>query len=361
MKFLTRLFPAACSRLRIFICYAREDRDLAVDIGHALTNDGHDVFIDANSLRVATDFNEEIRNAIGRADRFVFLVSRHSLDRQAYPQTELGFAEKRWPAPKGAVWPVLVDPTIDPGQLPPYLRSVQVHTPKGNVVADLAAEIEASRTVRASCLAGLAAAVLAAIGAGALLWSGGPASYALLPPKQVVLMPQKKPGKDDAWMTSPLALTLIPVSYSNDGRRDVRILSETVEVPLGDRTVSLAAFNKVDMRPKCPDWLCYKEGIGVDTLKARDTLRREIMFVPAAGEALDWRSFVTFACTLPDDTLSVTLTSKASSSAALGVATEARQASCKIDLKAVRASLAAFDCKGAGGPLPTKLAYDCLP
>ena len=232
MSVLTRLFPSACSRLRVFICYAREDKALAVDIAHTLTNAGHDVFIDANSLKVATDFNEEIRNAIRRADRFIFLASRNSLARGAYPLTELGFAEKRWPAAKGAIWPVIVDPSVDAAELPSYLRAVQVHVPKGNVVADLAAEIDGSRTVRSSCLlAALALIALPVIAAG-VVSNARYASYALVPPRQVVFLPTKKPGPDESWMTSPVALTVVPVSYNNDGRRDVRIVSETVRLPV---------------------------------------------------------------------------------------------------------------------------------
>ena len=95
MGLLTRLFPAACSRLKVFICYGRNDRPLAVDIGQALTNAGHDVFVDANSLHASDDFQERIRDYIRDADRFVFLASAHSMSGTAYPQTELGFAEKR--------------------------------------------------------------------------------------------------------------------------------------------------------------------------------------------------------------------------------------------------------------------------
>ena len=95
LSFFTGWFPRACSRLKVFICYGRQDRELAKEIGQAFTNAGHDVFIDANSLKVASDFNEAIRKAITRADRFIFLASHHSLSPAAYPQTELGFAEKR--------------------------------------------------------------------------------------------------------------------------------------------------------------------------------------------------------------------------------------------------------------------------
>jgi hypothetical protein len=194
---LSRWFPSSWSRLRIFICYARGDRELARDIWQTLTNAGHDVFIDANSLKAGTDFTEEIRNAIARADRFVFLVSKHSMAAEAYPQTELGFAEKHWPSPKGAVWPVIVDPTIDPAALSPYLRSVQVFKPKGNIVADLAGAIDEGRRVRPGYVVGTAVAAGLSIAVVALAATGGfaPTAYNLVPPQQVDFRPAKSRGR----------------------------------------------------------------------------------------------------------------------------------------------------------------------
>lgn len=359
MSAVFRLFPTSCSRLRIFLCYAREDRNLAREIAQALTNDGHDVFIDANSLRVATDFNEEIRRAIGRADRFVFLASRHSLAADAYPQTELGFAQKRWPSPKGAVWPVLVDPTLDPAELPLYLRSVQVHTPKGSIVADLAAEIDASRTVRTSCLASVAAVIVLLGAAIFALVRQGQANFTLLPPQQLVLMPQKKPT-DAAWMTSPATLTVIPVSYSNDGKRDVRVIGETVSLELAGKAVSFKAFNIVDIRPNCSDWLCYKAGISPSTLSAEGTLARETMFVPAPGQTLAWKGLIAALCTSAADTLTVTLAAETRSGGLLGTRTEMRETTCRIGLMAVRERLQNTGCDKPDSQLPTRLALNCL-
>lgn len=365
MGVLSLWLPRSCSRLRIFICYAREDRDLAVDIAHALTNDGHDVFIDANSLTVATDFNEEIRRAIGRADRFVFLASRHSLASDAYPQTELGFAQKRWPAPKGVIWPILVDSGIDPAELPPYLRAVQVHVPKGNIVADLAAAIEASRKAQTSCLAAVAAALLLTCGLGYLIAHNGlgTASASLVKPQQIVLMPSLRPDKTEEWKSSPLALTVIPVSYTNDGSREVRIGGETVSLAVGNRTVRLARFNKVNIQRKCsPEWLCTVGSIGPETVKPRDTLpARETMFLPVPGEAFGWKEFVAHACESKPETMEIELNGQTESSGLLAPTSKTLTATCRMDLKGLRGWLLQEKyCDAVYDRLPLRLNSDCL-
>ena len=364
MSSLARWLPSLCSRLKIFICYGREDRDLANEIGQSLTNAGHDVFIDANSLKVATDFNDVIRNAIGRADRFIFLASRHSLSAEAYPQTELGFAQKRWPSPKGAVWPVLVDATIDPATLPVYLRAVQVYKPKGNVVADLAAEIEASKTVRPACLACTLVAAAVALAAAAFVSAGGftKASYALVAPQQVDFRPSKKPGPDDSWQASPVALTLIPVNYSNDGGAPVRIRDETVTLPLGTRTVAFKWHNEVEMRANCgDDWLCTKTSVGESTVEPQKTLRRETMYLPAATAGFTWREFVDAICRSTADTLDVTLTAEGRSTNVLGLAAATTRATtCHIDLKALREGLQKAGCLTSTERLPLRQSPMCV-
>jgi hypothetical protein len=363
VRLLTRLFPVACSRLRIFICYAHEDGDLAKEIGQTLTNDGHDVFIDANSLKVSTDFNEVIRRAIARAHRFVFLASRHSLAPGAYPQTELGFAQKRWPAPKGRVWPIIVDPSIDPAELPIYLRAVQVHTPKGSIVADLAAEIDGSRSIRPSCVicAAVAATLVAAIVVIAATGIFAPVSFALHAPQQVDFRPVKKPGPDDDWKTSSVALTLIPINYVNAGGMAVRIMDETVHLTVADKDVQFKWFNEVEMRANCgAEWLCTKTSVGPEPVKPQGTLRRETMFTPAPGQNLSWKALVDFVCRSSADTLDVRLSVQTSTSQLLGATTQMRQATCRIDLKAMREELQKNGCLADAERLPVRLSPPCV-
>jgi len=360
MGFIVRSFPNTWSRLRIFICYAREDRNIAIDIQQSLINAGHDVFIDANSLRVATDFNEEIRSAISRADRFIFLASKHSLPKESYPQTELGFAQKRWPSPKRRVWPVIVDPTVQPEELPSYLRSIQVYTPKGNLVADLTAEIDASRAVRPFYLFA-SLALLGVLGAAAAgLAKPSSVSYVLSVPEQVDFRPQTKPGPDDTWQDSTVALALIPVSYINDSSIPIRIVDEIVKLPIGDRIVEFKWYSEVDMGINCEDWLCTKASIGASTLEGNRTLRRETMFVQADERGLTWKEFVKYICDANISRIDITLLSKGRSSSMFGIKEHIKSTICQIDLKKEREALGRRGCAAGAVQLPIRISPVCL-
>jgi hypothetical protein len=366
MSRLSRWFPASCSRLRIFVCYAHEDRRLAEEIAQALTNDGHDVFIDTSKLKVAGDYNDRIRHAIEAADRFVFLISKASTGQGKYPLSELSFAQKRWPSPQGAVWPVLVDPTIDLNQLPVYLRSVHIHAVKGSAPAEIAAEIERSRVVRPRCIVGAIASLAALIGGASLLLTAGldrvnAAAFTLLTPQQVDFRPAKKPGPDQGWAESRLAVTLIPVQYSNDSGKQVRIVNETVTVRIKGRTVPFKWHNEVEMKANCgSDWLCTKGSVGTDTLMPDGTLRRETMFMPAPGETVTWRDFLDALCLSKEDRLDVAITGKARATSILGSATETRTAVCQIDLKTIRQRLDQLDCRTRLKQIPVRLSPLCI-
>ena len=109
-------FPRACSRLRVFICYASEHRPLAEEIAQTLRNNGHTVFFDRDSLPPGHDYNDRIRRTIKSVDRFVFLASRSALAHGKYTLTELDFVKSRWPAPQGVVFPVIADRQLDPAE-----------------------------------------------------------------------------------------------------------------------------------------------------------------------------------------------------------------------------------------------------
>ena len=144
--------PLACSRLRVFISYSSEQHETAEEIAQALKNLGHFVFVDKESLPVGKDYNERIRKAIQVADRCIFLVTKSALQQGKYTLTELEFAKSRWSAPSGKVFPVIVDRDLKPGDLPPYLKSVQALVPKGNITAEVAAVLDQSRKLTSVCL-----------------------------------------------------------------------------------------------------------------------------------------------------------------------------------------------------------------
>jgi len=54
--------------MKVFLSYAREDRDIAHQVAHELRGTGHDVYPDAH-------WPQDIGAALGRADAFVVLLS----------------------------------------------------------------------------------------------------------------------------------------------------------------------------------------------------------------------------------------------------------------------------------------------
>jgi len=158
--------------MKIFLSYASEDRAVAEPVNLALLAQGHDVFFDRDDLPPGAEYDNRVRQAIGQADLFVFLVSGHSIQPQRYTLSELGIAQRKWKHPDARVLPVLVEP-VPIAQLPAYLRSVTLLDAQGNVAANVAdavtrlAALHRART-RRRLLAGVGAAALLAAAAYAL-------------------------------------------------------------------------------------------------------------------------------------------------------------------------------------------------
>ena len=98
--------------------------------------EGHRVFFDRADLTDGGPYNEPLREGIEACDLLVFLVSPESVQPGRYTLTEVGLAEKKWPAPAGHVLPVLVRPT-ETAAIPAYLRSVVMLRPAGNIPAEV--------------------------------------------------------------------------------------------------------------------------------------------------------------------------------------------------------------------------------
>lgn len=157
--------------MRVFLSYASEQRDLAIRLALALRTMRNNVFFDRDALPAGGAFYLRIRKAILRCHAFIFLASRQSLQAGAYPLSELGVAERRWPHPAGKVLPVLVgDTPVE--TLPAYLRAVSVLEPKGDIVAEVLDAVARVRKQRLRILALRSAAVSIAIvlSSSALLW-----------------------------------------------------------------------------------------------------------------------------------------------------------------------------------------------
>ena len=128
------------NKLKIFISYAAEQLDIAEKIYLTLSNSGHDVFFDRTSLTPGKDYNPAILAEIRNSDVFVFLISPQSVEDGTYAKTELRFAQSVWKAPQGHILPVMaVEMALE--EIPEYLKAVTILTPKGNLVAEVAATI----------------------------------------------------------------------------------------------------------------------------------------------------------------------------------------------------------------------------
>jgi len=154
--------------MRCFLSYAREDVAIAEEIGARIVGDRHKCFVDVTSLQAGASYDAVIRSEIRRADVFIFLISPRSVGDGRYTKTELRLAQEKWPRPHGRVIPVMIEPT-EVRSLPAYLKALTILAPKGNLVAEVASEIEKLRGRRHAAVI-KAASVLAAtliIGAGA--------------------------------------------------------------------------------------------------------------------------------------------------------------------------------------------------
>jgi hypothetical protein len=128
--------------MKVFISYAREQRQIATEVSAAVSVRGHDVFFDLSNLKAGKQYDVEIQQAIQGCDLFVFLISPASLTEGKYVLTELGFAMQKWKNPSGKVLPVMVQPTII-SRVPPYLRAVTILYPQGNLPAEVSANVDA--------------------------------------------------------------------------------------------------------------------------------------------------------------------------------------------------------------------------
>ncbi len=175
--------------MHIFLSYASQDRDKVEPVHLALTAQGrHEVFFDRASLPAGEAYDARIREAIARADLFVFFVSPDAVDAGSYTLSELAMAAQKWPHPSGRVLPVVIGETPFDA-LPAYLKAVTLLTPSGNLSADVAdavARIAAGhqRTLRKRAAFG-AAASIALLVIAALVWQQREAWFSSAPAAEI--------------------------------------------------------------------------------------------------------------------------------------------------------------------------------
>jgi len=126
--------------MKLFLSYAHEQATIGDTLAARLSAAGHEVFFDRNRLKPGLPFDKQIFSEVEGAQVFVFLISADSLQEKGYALSELRARRQKFPNPTGNLLPVAVEP-LDATQLDPYLNSVTILTPKGDLVAEVVYEV----------------------------------------------------------------------------------------------------------------------------------------------------------------------------------------------------------------------------
>jgi hypothetical protein len=129
------------AKMKIFLSYASDNRNIAEPIALTLRARGHQVFLDKDDLPTASSYDLQIARAVAECDLMIYLISPSSVKQGRYTLTELSFARKRWPSAVGRVIPVQVAET-PLADIPAYLKSVQILVPVGNAAAEVAVAVD---------------------------------------------------------------------------------------------------------------------------------------------------------------------------------------------------------------------------
>jgi hypothetical protein len=130
--------------LKLFVSYPSEEHDLAERLRLALEAEGHDVFTDRAELRAGEAYHDKLRAAVAASDAAVFLLTPRAVAPGSYTLSELELAQQRWRRPGGHVLPVVVQPTALT-DIPPYLKTVTLLQPRGDIVAETVAAVARMR------------------------------------------------------------------------------------------------------------------------------------------------------------------------------------------------------------------------
>jgi hypothetical protein len=149
--------------MRVFLSYSSSDRTLVEPIYLALRAQGHMVFFDRAELPAGEEYDARIRRAIEKSQLVLFMASPDSLDPGSYTLTELAIAQKTWGHPAGRVLPVILRP-ISLERIPPYLKSVTLLEPEGDLTASVADQVyRIAQARRRARLKNTAAVLVAAV------------------------------------------------------------------------------------------------------------------------------------------------------------------------------------------------------
>ncbi len=376
---LTKLLPRSCSRLRIFLSYAHQQRGIAEEIAQALVNAGHSVFFDVNSIPGSADYIDKIHRWIESSDRFVLLASQDALAPGKFVMTEIQFAKERFPSPAGKVLPVMIDPRLGIADLPAYLRSVSVLNVSGNAPAEVVAAINKTREVGLLCksvtlAAGLAVASTAAFAVldinGRRSGGSSGADVVLLPPQHIHFrsledapIRLEAPGASLKWVDTAVTVTVMPVVFSHrtePGQR-ARISMESVTLTLDGKAFAFKPVHIVEITDqKCGDrWYCIKGNAGVETLDPGQSIRRETMFIAKEDGAPSWRQVVNDIIKHPDLPITVRYEANVESSGSSGPVSRMLSVDCRIDTQRLNTQVKAQGYTAEEDIKPVFLEPDC--
>jgi hypothetical protein len=126
--------------LKLFISYPSEHRDEVEPVVLALRNRGHKVFFDKSDLPPGQEYDDQIEAAIRSCTAMVVFVAPTSFAAGRYQSSELEIARRRWRSAHRHVLPVSLAAT-SLEDVPPYLKSVTILEPEGNLAAEVASAV----------------------------------------------------------------------------------------------------------------------------------------------------------------------------------------------------------------------------
>jgi hypothetical protein len=126
--------------MNVFISHSSREKDVASRIAYGLEEAGDHVFLDRSSLVPGEAYDLRIREAIEHSDVFVFLASPEAVSPGCYALAELTMAERAADTSALKILPVMASNT-DYAAMPPYLRTLTVLVPAGDIVAEATAAV----------------------------------------------------------------------------------------------------------------------------------------------------------------------------------------------------------------------------
>jgi hypothetical protein len=106
--------------LRVFLCHAREDKEVVRGLYHRLVEDGFTPWIDAENLLPGQDWEREIRKAVWESEVVLVCLSKRSISKKGFVHKEIKYAlDVADQQPEGSIFliPVRLEETNVPERL----------------------------------------------------------------------------------------------------------------------------------------------------------------------------------------------------------------------------------------------------